>query len=158
IPELRWSCGRRRSAPQPSSSAFAKLWPNRACLRRYRRSLRDTNSVRRGQRRQRLHAEATIWIVGRLRSANSGEQPPASATRARAGDGGRRWYTTGQARTGEAGVVPAGTGAKEVAMNEDVFNASIRKFLKRARCWRPSIHGHPAGLDRGAHLSISLLT
>ena len=39
-------------------------------------------------------------------------------------------YTTGQARTGEAGVVPAGTGAKEVAMNEDVFNASIRKFLK----------------------------
>ena len=35
-------------------------------------------------------------------------------------------YTTGQARIGEAGVVPAGTGAKEVAMNEDVFNASIR--------------------------------
>ena len=38
--------------------------------------------------------------------------------------------TQGRARTGEAGVVPAGTGAKEVAMNEDVFNASIRKFLK----------------------------
>ena len=35
----------------PHRARFAKLWPNRACLRRYRRSLRDTNSVRRGQRR-----------------------------------------------------------------------------------------------------------
>ena len=54
-------------------------------------------------------------------------RPPA-ATRVRAGDGGRRWYTTGQAKNRR--VVPAGTGVKEVAMNEDVFNASIRKFLK----------------------------
>src|SRR5262249_407531 len=30
------------------------------------------------EERRRLHAEATIWIVGRLRSANSGERPPAS--------------------------------------------------------------------------------
>jgi hypothetical protein len=36
----------------------------------------------------------------------------------------------GRYTTGQATVVPAGTGAKEVAMNEDVFNASIRKFLK----------------------------
>src|SRR5262249_28654713 len=43
-------------------------WPNRACLRRYRRSLRDTNSVRRGQRRQRLHAEATWEATRRLKS------------------------------------------------------------------------------------------
>src|SRR5215475_14663555 len=129
IPELRWSCGKRRSAPQPSSSAFAKLWPNRTCLRRYRRSLRDTNSVRRGQRRQRLHAEATIWIVGRLRSANSGERPPASATRARAGDGDRGGTPQGRLGQDRRGSCSLGQ-VKEVAMNEDVFNASIRKFLK----------------------------
>jgi len=32
--------------------------------------------------------------------AENGRQP--AATRARAGDGGRRWYTAGQARTGES--------------------------------------------------------